>query len=252
MEYRIDTANEEATGEFQYLYEHFNEMADEIVVSRQREVKLYEMQLDNLKLQINPHMLLNSFNMIYGLAQSKNYECIQEYALLLAEYFRYALKETDRFVPLKKEMDFVENYIAIQKLRFPNTFTSAYHVSEECENVLIPPLLIENFVENSMKYASIPGKVIEVLINIRKENDRLLISIIDTGRGMKPEVYAALQTGEVYVDKNNKRHIGVWNCRRRLEVFYHGEAKMNIISMPNQGTQIWLDLPFTTEQEDRP
>ena len=45
---------------------------------------------------------------------------------MLVEYFRYALKETDRFVPLKKEMDFVENYVSIQKIRFPGAFTSVY------------------------------------------------------------------------------------------------------------------------------
>lgn len=122
---------------------------------------MYQTQLDNLRLQVNPHMLLNSFNMIYSLAQSRNFQCIQEYSLLLVEYFRYALKETDHFVTLDREMDFVENYISIQKIRFPGAFTSVHNIQEECMQALVPPLLIENFVENAMKYALIPGKTVE-------------------------------------------------------------------------------------------
>ncbi len=244
LEYRITGWNRKETGEFIFLYKSFNRMAAEIGVSREKDAKMYQAQLDNLRLQVNPHMLLNSFNMIYSLAQSRNFQCIQEYSLLLVEYFRYSLKETNRFVPLEKELEFVENYIAIQKIRFPGAFTSVHNVQENCRNVWVPPLLIENFVENSMKYALIPGKTIEVLINIRRQEQRLLISVCDTGRGIKQEILERLQKGQVYRDRMGKDHIGVWNCRRRLEVFYGGDASMSIVSSPGEGTQVWLDLPF--------
>ena len=113
---------------------------------------------------------------------------------------------------------------------------------------LVPPLLIENFVENTMKYALVSGQNIEVLINIRQEEGRLLISVCDTGRGIKPEILACLQQGEVYKDKRGKSHIGVWTCRRRREVFYGGKASMHITSTPGQGTQVWLEVPFMTEE----
>lgn len=244
LEYRIEGWDRKETGEFVFLYKSFNRMAAEIGASREKDVKMLQAQLDNLRLQVNPHMLLNSFNMIYSLAQSRNFQCIQDYSRLLVEYFRYSLKETDRFVPLEKELEFVENYIAIQKIRFPGAFTSVHNVAQDCRSAQVPPLLVENFVENAMKYALIPGKTIEVLINIRRQEQRLLISVCDTGRGIKPEILERLQKGEVYRDRMGKEHIGVWNCRRRLEVFYGGDASISIVSSPGEGTQVWLDLPF--------
>lgn len=77
----------------------------------------------------------------------------------------------------------------------------------------MPPLLVENFVENAMKYALSSGRMIEVLINIRREEDRLCVSVCDTGRGIKEEILECLKKGEIYVDKMGQQHIGVWNCR---------------------------------------
>ncbi len=249
LDYRIADWDRGESEEFVFLYNSFNHMAEEIAMSREKDAKMYQAQLDNLRLQVNPHMLLNSFNMIYSLAQSRNFQCIQEYSLLLVEYFRYALKETDRFVTVEKEMEFVENYVNIQKIRFPGAFTSVHKIETACEEALVPPLLIENFVENAMKYALVPGQTIEVLINIRQEDGRLLISVCDTGRGIKPEILACLQQGEIYRDKMGKGHIGVWNCRRRMEVFYEGKASMHITSAPGQGTQVWLDVPFMKAEQ---
>lgn len=248
--YRIEDNDPDEPEDFHYIYEAFNQMAEEIRLSHEKDIQMIQAQLDNLRLQVNPHMLLNSFNMIYSLAQVKNFECIQEFSLYLVEYFRYALKETNTFVPLKKEMSFVESYINIQKIRFLGAFTSVHNIQPECEDALVPPLLIENFVENAMKYALIPGQVIEVLINIRREDDRLLISVCDTGRGIRGDVLESIQKGEVYVDRMGQKHIGIWNCRRRMEVFYDESATMNIMSKEGEGTQIWLDLPYLQENPD--
>ena len=250
LSYRIENHDRDETEDFLYLYDAFNHMAEEIKLSHEKDIKMYQAQLDNLRLQVNPHMLLNSFNMIYSLAQTKNFECIQEFSMHLVEYFRYALKESNTFVTLKKEMKFVENYIEIQKIRFPGAFSSVYSMPRDAEEALVPPLLIQNFVENAMKYALIPGKVIEVLINIRREEERLLVSVCDTGRGIRQDVLDNLQKGEMYVDKMGQKHIGIWNCRRRMEVFYGESASMNIVSRIGEGTQVWLDLPYMEEAPD--
>lgn len=83
LEYRIVNEDQDETQEFLYLYDAFNRMAQEVKLSREKDSRMYQAQLDNLRLQVNPHMLLNSFNMIYSLAQVKNYACIQEFSLYL-------------------------------------------------------------------------------------------------------------------------------------------------------------------------
>lgn len=251
--FRIEQTDKNETIDFKYLYDSFNHMIGEVEASREKEKKMYETELDNLKLQVNPHMLLNSFNMIYSLAQTKNYEFIQRYSLLLVEYFRYVLRESSNLVLLRKEMNFVVNYVEIQKIRFPNTFSFVYQVDEDVLDALVPPLLIQNFVENAMKYGLIPGKSIEILINVRKKEDRMLISVTNTGRGMNEEVLEKISNGEVYLDKRGEKHIGIWNCRRRMEVFYGSDTKFSIVSKPEEGTQVWIEVPFieqSREQED--
>ncbi len=247
LKFRIENTDQNETSDFQYLYTAFNHMAQEVEESKEKDKKMYQTELDNLKLQVNPHMLLNSFNMIYSMAQTKNYEYIQKYTLLLVEYFRYVLRENSSLVPLRKEMNFVENYIEIQKIRFPNTFSYVYRVDEELLDAYVPPLLIQNFVENSMKYGLIPGKSIEILINIRKKEDRMVISVTDTGRGMTEEVLSRVSKGEVYYDRMGKKHIGIWNCRRRMEVFYGDDTTFSIVSRPEEGTQVWIEIPALYE-----
>ena len=251
LTFRIENTDKNETEDFRYLYRAFNRMAGEVEQSREKDKKMYQTELDNLKLQVNPHMLLNSFNMIYSLAQTKNYEYIQRYSMLLVEYFRYVLRENSSLVTLKKEMDFVVNYVEIQKIRFPNTFSFVYKVDEDVMTAYVPPLLIQNFVENSMKYGLIPGKNIEILINIRKKEDRLVISVIDTGRGMAPEVLDIVSRGEIYHDRMGKKHIGIWNCRRRMEVFYGKDTKIHITSKPEEGTQVWMEVPLIYEVEEQ-
>lgn len=141
-------------------------------------------------------------------------------------------------------MKFVENYLDIQKIRYPDELSNAYWIEEGLEDALIPPLLIQNFVENSIKYARRPEKAIEVLIVIRRENNKLIISINDTGKGIASEFLNCLNSGTPYEDKNGMKHIGVWNCRKRLELFYGKDAALRIMSTEGEGTQVWIELPY--------
>lgn len=243
-QYRITGIDESTAIDFRQMFENFNEMAEEIEEGKIKERQYNHMKLDNLKLRMNPHMLMNSFNLIYGMAQVKDYESIQEFALCLVDYFRYILKETNDLVTVKEEMNFVRNYLRIQKIRFPERFNCVYSMTKEVENALIPPLLIENFVENSIKYAMIPKKITEILINIRREGGWLYISVTDTGRGIKPEVMPDIRDGRKYVDTMGNEHIGIYNCRKWMEYYYHGKGQIRITSTFGAGTQVWIEVPF--------
>ena len=244
MGFRLEIPEKMETDELKYLFEAFNHMAEEVSSSHEKDIKMYQAELDNLRLQVNPHMLLNSYNLIYSLAQTRNFECIQEYTLHLSDYFRYVLRENNTFVTLSREMQFISSYIAIQQIRFPDAFRCTCDVSEEAQQALIPPLLVENFVENAMKYALIAGQVIDVSMKAWRSEDRLKVSIEDNGQGIRPEILERITRGKVYVDKLGHQHIGIYNCRRRMELFYKGQANMSIESQQGKGTCILLDLPY--------
>lgn len=248
--YRISA--QARTEDFAYLYSAFNQMAEDIQLSHEKDIRLYETQLNNLKLQVNPHMLLNSLTMIYSLAETKQYALIQKFTMSLVGYFRYCLRENNALVPLRSELRFVENYLDLQKMRFPGELSSNYLVQDSLEDALIPPLLIQNFVENAAKYARIPDKTVEILIWIRKQDKAMLIDIADTGKGMEPDVLERLNSSEPYTDHNGVRHIGIWNCRRRLEAFFGGGAALLVDSVPGRGTTIQLALPLRCREEGKP
>ena len=117
-------------------------------------------------------------------------------------------------------------------------------------SALIPPLLIENFVENAIKYALNPKEPIEIVVSIHRAEDEagkaaLHIAIVDTGSGIRPEVLEKLQKKEPYVDEAGQKHIGIHNCLRRVELFYGDAGDVHFTSAVGGGTQVYLIIPFS-------
>lgn len=246
LDFRLNDTYYRNSDDMQYLFDSFDKMAQEVEASREKDKKMYQTEMDNLRLQINPHMLLNSLNTIYSLAQMQKYEAIQEYSLHLVDYFRYALRRNDNLVTVEQELEFIQTYMEIQKIRYPGALAFVYSIGEGCGQAKVPPLLIQNFVENAVKYGVKPGKVTEIMVKIHKNGDRLEISVNNTGSEIRPEVLERLQSGEVVVDAMGHKHIGIWNCRRRIEVFYNEQPKLEIVS-GQEGTRVVLDIPYWTE-----
>lgn len=206
-----------------------------------KEIERLKTDSINIRLQVNQHMLLNFLNTIYSLSCTGKTKQVSEFTLLLMDYFRYVLRQDIGLVTIKEEMQFVRDYLKLQKIRFPDSFHCVYAVEEGADELRIPQLLIQNFVENTIKYGLILGKEIEILINVRTEDERLILSICDTGNGMQKERARQLQRGEIIEDRNGK-HIGIWNCKRRLKYYYGEQQKMTVTSSPNEGTQVWIEM----------
>ena len=257
--YRIPPQSGKISDDYLMIFDDFNRMAEEIQASHEKDMKLLETEMDNLRLQVNPHMLLNSYNTIYALAESRNYSVIQDYSLCLVDYFRYVLRRGQQLVTVRQELEFVDNFIRIQRIRFPGRFSYVYQAEESSLSAQIPPLLIENFVENAIKYALEPREAIEIVVSVRTNQnkngkDALHIAITDTGSGIRPEVLEKLKAREPYIDENGKKHIGIYNCLRRIELFYGEEGEVNFSSEKGKGTQVYMVVPFMasrSEEEER-
>lgn len=252
LDYHMETAA--GSTELDYLFESFNHMVDElnrlVISSYEREIERLQSDAVNMRLQVNQHMLLNFLNTIYSLSQVGKNEQIGEFSLLLMKYFRYVLRQDSALVSVKEELEFVQDYLKIQKVRFPNSFISVYSLEPEAEGILLPQLLIQNCVENSVKYGMVMGSEMEIIINIRVEEEKLIISVCDTGNGMEPEILEKLNSGEVVIDRNGK-HIGIWNCRKRLKYYYGDSYVLRIISKPGAGTQTWIELPLEPLEKEK-
>jgi sensor histidine kinase YesM len=235
------------TADVEFMNRGFNRMAEEIHSLR---IKTYEQEIEklkteaiNLKLQVNPHMYLNALNTIYSLGRVGKTKEICDFTVLLMQYFRYSFRSDAEFSTVKDEIAFVTSYMKIQGMRFPGSFSFAFGLDPSVENTMIPRFIIENFAENTVKYALQSEKETEIIIQVRAQDNRLFISIVDDGCGMDEATLKTIQSGEVLED-NSGRHTGIWNSRRRLDFYYGKDYELSITSSLGKGTQVYLSLPM--------
>ncbi|GLB49034.1 sensor histidine kinase [Neptunitalea lumnitzerae] len=171
-------------------------------------------ELQFLKAQLNPHFLFNSLNTIYSLSVKKSAET-PEAVINLSEMMRYMLYEADKdFVPLEKELDYLHNYIYLQRLRLANDQEVSLNIHGDYHHKKIQPLLFVSFVENAFKYGTdFTGKT-KIKIVIRIEDDGL-------------SFYCENVIGRVDKDKNSSG-IGLENTKSRLALLYPNSHELNI------------------------
>lgn len=242
--------------EFALMHQSFNSLASEIQELKinvyEEKLKHQQAELKHLQLQINPHFFLNSLNIIYYLAQVKDYTLIQDMSLSLIQYFRFMFRSNSDFVSLQDEIKHTDNYLRIQELRFPDNL--GYHMSipDELLKCLVPPLVVQSFVENSIKHAQSMDKFthIEIMLTLDESSDgepRIRIRIQDTGAGFPEEVLHLLRrNGDL--SRENGHHIGIWNMRRRLDLLYHDQAELIFSNASDyHGAVVEILLPLRSE-----
>lgn len=164
-------------------------------------------ELTNLRQQINPHFLFNTLNNIYAqIAISP--EIAQNSMLELSKLLRYVLYENSgNFVPLKRELDFIHNYVELMRIRLSSDVDLKTEINVAVKNQLVAPLLFIALIENAFKHGISPSSPSFIHIDIH-ENDKQLICIIRNSYFPKNETD---QSGS---------GIGLENLHRRLEILY--------------------------------
>jgi len=235
-----------SSNEFMMMNETFNGMVAEI---QELKIEIYEEQLakqkaelKQLQLQINPHFFLNSLNIVYYLAKDGRYSLIQELSLSLIQYFRFMFRSGTDNVTLRDEIKHTENYLRIQTFRFPNSLTYETDVQEQVLSVSLPPLVIQTFVENSVKYAIDTDRKTHIQISAWQASpEQVCITIKDTGSGFPEHTLWMLQKNKIPTSDTGEQ-IGIWNVKRRLELLYHGRATVNFYNQ--DGAVVSITLPL--------
>ncbi|TWR30679.1 histidine kinase [Mucilaginibacter pallidiroseus] len=170
-------------------------------------------ELSFLKSQINPHFLFNSLNSIYSLAYQKS-DTTPEAVLKLSEIMRYMLYEcNDNKVDLEKELQYLHNYIDLQKIRFGNKAFIDFEVTGEVTNQQIVPLLLIAFIENAFKHGIANDAMAPIKLRIN----------IDAGK-----LYFFIQNKKNTHNRDASGGIGLSNVKRRLDLLYPRKYNMEI------------------------
>ncbi len=194
---------------------------------------LVEARLAALTSQINPHFLFNTLNSVSSLIRTDPDQA-RIMVVRLSKVLRRLLRKHETFTPLREELSFIEDYLAIEVVRFGDKLRFQKDIAEETLDMLVPSMLLQPLVENSIKHG-LSSKVEGGTIRIRTERkgERLHLLVEDDGVGIPDSKLATLLDGG----------IGVTNVNERLKVLFGNEYRMWIDSQPGHGTRIEIEVP---------
>lgn len=207
------------------------------------EKMLESARLSYLQSQINPHFLFNTLNAISGMATVEQARTTNEMILCLARIFRYNLENTERIVPIVKELSLIKNYIYIEKKRFGERLNYILKADIDLENYYIPPLTLQPMVENCINHGILKrenGGTVEIKLFLSQ--GFLVLKVLDNGVGMEESQRLALLSGEKIAPREGGRSsIGMRNVFDRLKLAY-SDCQIKIYSKKNRGTCIEIRI----------
>src|SRR5213592_914581 len=210
----------------------------------QHQQLLLKARMDALSSQINPHFLFNTLNTVSALIRFDP-DSARGVVLKLSNILRRLLRKHETFVPLREELQFIDDYLDIEVARFgKDNLDIVKHIDEAALESFVPSMLLQPMVENCLKHGLAP-KLGGGKIELRTTNSdgRLRIEIEDNGVGISEE-----KMPHVYGEG-----IGLSNVRERLRVLYGTDFHLDIESRPGEGTVIRIEIPelVSTMQEVR-
>lgn len=212
-----------------------------LMISYQRHLQQQEMQnlqlsaeLKLLRSQINPHFLFNSFHTLYSMVITKS-DHAPEMVLMLAELMRYSYQTTENaMVPLTKELQHIETFLAVQKTRLGERADVQYIVQGDIHQWTIPPLLLLTFIENAFKHGLEEQTNGHLLIALQCDEKRLRFYASNTRPNTLTQSFA--QSPVQKKGNSSSSGTGLENARRRLSLLYGNNYQMHIDDQPTSFT----------------
>lgn len=257
----VTIQEESGITEFTNLYDSFNHTMEKIydlanqvyenkLVHQELVLSIKESQIQALQMQINPHFLYNTLDCINWRAQIDGNKDVAEMIRILGKFFRSNMETKGEFTSLKAEIDNIELYITLSKLRFGNRLHCFIDIDDALYDCRIMKLLLQPLVENSIKHGLEVEDIDEnIWIWCGMDDNDLVISVKDDGRGMEAENLNYLRglwnTREQEYKKTES--IGLYNVMRRLYLCYRDECNLEIFSEPGKGTEIVITFPAAAD-----
>jgi sensor histidine kinase YesM len=190
-------------------------------------------KLKMLRYQVNPHFIFNTLNSINALIATSRSQDARSMINGLSDLLRKTLEhDPPLMVSVLEELDTAERYLQVEKMRFGDRLLVKANAEAAAQSVFVPSLILQPLVENAVRHAvEAQTAICEISIEARMSDDRLVISVSDTGPGLQSE------------RRSGGAGLGISNVRARLESVYGAEARFSISNREGGGVQTLLDLP---------
>ena len=204
----------------------------------QLHTQLVQSQLEALKMQVQPHFLFNTLHSISALL-SKDTDGARKMITRLGDFLRLTLENSGSMeVTLQQEIEFLNGYLEIERIRFQDRLTTDIHVDPEVLDVRVPNLILQPIVENAMRHAIGNSTSGRVEITVVPRNGVVRIEVKDNGPGIQVDRTLELPRG---------RGLGLANTRARLEGLYGDAASFELTNDPSGGLVVALEIPRGAE-----
>ncbi len=245
----IEKIPDDSCDEVQQLNKDFGIMVEKVNALIKdnyiKQILVKETELKTLQAQINPHFLYNTLESINFLAKINKQAKISTMVKSLGNLLRNSINNRDIIIKVEDEINLLNNYIAIQKIRFEERLDFSMNIKDEFEKYSIPKLTLQPIVENSINYGleNITG-ICKILVEANIEDDTLVINIIDNGPGMSKELIEHLERGEI---KSKGLGVGLKNINERIKLTFGDRYGLSFYSEINQGTTVKIKIPCVYE-----
>ncbi len=244
------TQSDESRDELGILNQAFNEVCAEMrealnkVEKEQAEKRRAEIRM--LQAQINPHFLFNTLDSLRFTSMMNNVPVVSDGLAALSHLLRSSILKDNSYTPLHSELQTVEDYLTLQRIRCCETIVLKTEISEEAAKASVMRLLLQPIVENAVIHGIKENVPLTIRLKAWVGEETLYISIIDDGKGFDQE-----KAGEDGVPKSSKMSgIGLHNVKDRLYLSYKDRQSFSIGSVQGQGTEVQMTMPYTEWKEE--
>lgn len=244
------TQSDESRDELGILNQAFNEICAEMrealnkVEKEQAEKRRAETRM--LQAQINPHFLFNTLDSLRFTSMMNNVPVVSDGLAALSHLLRSSILKDNSYTPLHSELQTVEDYLTLQRIRCCETIVLKTEISEEAAKASVMRLLLQPIVENAVIHGIKENVPLTIRLKAWVGEETLYISIIDDGKGFDQE-----KAGEDGVPKSSKMSgIGLHNVKDRLYLSYKDRQSFSIGSVQGQGTEVQMTMPYTEWKEE--
>jgi two-component system, sensor histidine kinase YesM len=226
-----------------------NKIKDLIKTQYESEIHRKNAELKALLMQINPHFLYNTLEVIEGIADNREVYEISDISQSLSKMLRYSIDLKQEKVTVKQEVENCLDFFLILKSRFEDQLIIEHHVDPEIEKYMIVKMILQPLVENSIKHG-VEKKfgIGQIKLTVSSEEDKVVIEIKDNGVGFEEEKFQAFQTfmkqtGVTQSSLSSAKSLGLKNVYSRLKMVFEEELYFNIQSTAGEGTMITIKFP---------
>lgn len=244
------TQSDESRDELGILNQAFNEICAEMrealnkVEKEQAEKRRAEIRM--LQAQINPHFLFNTLDSLRFTSMMNNVPVVSDGLAALSHLLRSSILKDNSYTPLHSELQTVEDYLTLQRIRCCETIVLKTEISEEAAKASVMRLLLQPIVENAVIHGIKENVPLTIRLKAWVGKEMPYISIIDDGKGFDQE-----KAGEDGVPKSSKMSgIGLHNVKDRLYLAYKDNQSFSINSVQGQGTEVQMTMPYTEWKEE--